>query len=349
MTNYPWWSCIRRAALCVLLPLLVINTAEAHRKTDVITLYNGDRLTGEIKALVGGQLSVGTDAMGTVEIEWKEIASVASDYSYELRLNDGQRFFGSVKPGSVPGNVEFQDVFGTREFNWREVVEIRPIEENFTDRLDIYVSANYAFTKASGVTQTEFRVNASYEDQDALNAITSRLTVSDTDTESTASSRVNLSRKVWTDRKSMYRLVFGGFESNDELGLDARYTLGGGLGRYFIDTNRRNLVGSLSLQALDERSVAGDREESIEAVLNLGYKRWRFDSPKLNLMFEGSIYPSLTESGRVRADTSATLRWEIVSDLFWDFSTWGSYDSSAIDENAGEFDWGVTTGVGWDF
>jgi hypothetical protein len=39
----------------------------------------------------------------------------------------------------------------------------------------------------------------------------------------------------------------------------------------------------------------------------------------------------------------------VIDDLYWDFSTWGSYDNAAVDDNAGEFDWGVTTGVGWDF
>lgn len=353
MANYSWWpffrQSIRQTFIGFVALFCLVDPADAHLKNDTIILNNGDRLTGEIKALQGGQLSVGTDAMGTLNIEWKEIASLNSNYNYELRLDDGQRFFGSIKPGSVPGNISFEDVFGKRQFNWKEIVELRPIEEKLTDRIDVYVSANYAFTKASGVTQTEFRVNASYENEDALNAITSRLTVSDTDEESTASSRINLSRKVWTNRKAMYRSVFGGFESNDELGLDARYTLGGGLGRYFIDTNSKSLVGSVGIQALDERSVEGNDEESLEAVLSLGYQRWRFDSPKLNLMLDASLYPSLTESGRVRADTSATLRWEIVSDLFWDFSTWSSYDSSAIDASAGEFDWGVTTGLGWDF
>ncbi|WOJ94341.1 DUF481 domain-containing protein [Congregibacter variabilis] len=346
------WQLQRMAMVILLLSVSIClsNPAAAQRKTDTITLYNGDRITGEIKSLLGGRLSFNTDAMGTLDIEWKEIASIDSNYNYELRLDNGQRFYGSVKPGSIAGTVALEDVFGEKSFGWQEVVEIRPVEETFIDRIDIYVAANYAFTKASGVAQTELRADVSYEDEKTLNAFTSRVTVSDTDEEATSSSRINVSRKAWVDRAANYRLVFGGYESNDELGLDYRLSLGAGMGRYFVETPRSELIGSMSLQGLEERSIGGDTQESIEGVLTLGYSRWRFDSPELKLKFDASVYPSLTESGRVRADSTATLRWEMISDLFWDFSAWGSYDNSTVEvDAAGSFDWGVTTGVGWSF
>jgi hypothetical protein len=332
-----------------LLTLLTATPALAHRKTDVITLYNGDRITGDIKSLESGRLSFGTDAMGTVDIEWKEVASVDSNYNYEVRLGDGQRFFGSVKPASLPGSILVRDVFGERTLSWEEIVELRPVEDTIVDRLDVDVSANYAFTQASGVTQTELRVNASYEDENAQNVFTSRITIADTDEDSSASSRIRLARQVWTDRQAVYRVLFGGHETNDELGLDYRITFGGGLGRYFIDTNNSTLNAGFGLQALSERSADGSMQESVEAVLFGEFARWRFDTPEIDLTLDSQVYPSLTERGRVRADSNITLRWELISDLFWNASAWGSYDSSAVDDEAGEFDWGITTGVGWSF
>lgn len=330
--------------------LLVPLAALAHDKTDVIRFENGDRVTGEIKSLLDGRLSLSTESMGTVIIEWEEIAALSSSYNYELRLASGERHYGRIVPINGQGReVGFETVFQTAQYPLANIVELRPIAKRVSDRIDVYLSANYAFTKASGVTQTEFRANASYEDEDAENSVTSRITVSDTDDETTTSSRVTLSRQVWTNRETLYRQVFGGFESNDELALDSRVTVGAGLGRYFFDTNRSSLSGSLSLQALEERSASGDTESSAEAVLSLSFSKWRFDTPKLNLDLTGSVYPSLTESGRVRADNSATLRWELVEDLYWDLSAWSSYDNETIDEDSSEFDWGITTGVGWSF
>ena len=39
----------------------------------------------------------------------------------------------------------------------------------------------------------------------------------------------------------------------------------------------------------------------------------------------------------------------MINDLYWDLSAWGSYDNETIDELGNSTDWGVTTGVGWDF
>lgn len=338
------------AALLMLLLLLIpAHHAQANRKTDVITLYNGDRLTGEIEALEEARLSFATNAMGTVQVEWKEVASVESSYNYELRLSNGQRFFGSIQPGSIPGTITLTDVFGEKSFGWQEVVEIRPIEDKLAERFDIYLSANYAFTKASGVAQTELNGTVGYNERDTVSTLTARLTLSDTDDESTTSSRITLARQHWTERQSFYRKFFGGFESNDELGLQARYTIGGGVGRYFIDSNRSTLTGSIGAQALTEKGTDGVHQESIEAVITADFSAWRFETPELDLAINGNIYPSLTESGRVRADSSARIRWEIVEDLFWNMNLWGSYDNASVDIDGGEFDWGVTTGLGWNF
>ncbi len=44
------------------------------RKTDIVTLYNGDRVTGELKSMYVGLLEINTNSMGTIQIEWQEIA-----------------------------------------------------------------------------------------------------------------------------------------------------------------------------------------------------------------------------------------------------------------------------------
>ena len=46
----------------------------AHSRTDIVTLYNGDKITGEFKSMYGGIAELSTDALGTVKIEWNHIA-----------------------------------------------------------------------------------------------------------------------------------------------------------------------------------------------------------------------------------------------------------------------------------
>jgi hypothetical protein len=55
----------------------------------------------------------------------------------------------------------------------------------------------------------------------------------------------------------------------------------------------------------------------------------------------------LTESGRVRGASDVRLRWEIVADLFFDFTIWGTYDNQ--NEGESSLDYGLTTGLGWKY
>lgn len=339
-----------RGTALLLLALLLSGNALADRKTDVVTLYNGDRMTGEIKAMRNGLLSFATDAMGTVSIEWKEVASIDSDYYYELRLSSGDRLFGGIGSGERPGTIAFADAQGRTVLAALAITELRPIETKRLDRIDMYLSANYSFTKASGVQQSEFNADIDYATENAINSLDSRLTLSATDDESSASSRVSFGRKSWTENSKYFRNLSLGFESNDELGVEARYLVGLGVGRFLIDTNQRRFNAGIGMQVLEERSENGKRRQSIEGVVGAQFATWRFDEPDLDLSLDASLYPSLTRGRRLRADTNARLRWEIVSDLFWNLNAWGSFDSSSVDEQAdGEFDWGITTGLGWSF
>ena len=101
------------------------------------------------------------------------------------------------------------------------------------------------------------------------------------------------------------------------------------------------------MQVLTEKSLVGDTQESVEGILNTQYATWKFSTPELHFKFGLSIYPSITESGRVRGDTDIKFRWEIIEDLFWDITAFGSYDNEAAENS--QFDYGITTGVGWTY
>jgi hypothetical protein len=322
-------------------------SAGPDRKTDVVTLYNGDKITGEVKMLFGGLLEVSTHAMGTVQIEWQEIARVDSQYHYEIRLAEGKRFYGTMEESDRPGELNVSDVYGEHKVSSLEVVEIRPVAKSFKDRIDIYLSLGYSYTKASSLGQTSFNTDMKYEDEKTRNSLTGRLTVTDTDDDVTRSSRIDLSRSVWTDRQDTYRILLGSYEQNDELALDYRFSVGAGLGRHFTDSHKSTWTGAVGLQVLTEKSLLGDTQESVEGILNTQYATWKFSTPELHFKFGLTIYPSITESGRVRGDTDIKFRWEIIEDLFWDITAFGSYDNEAAEDS--QFDYGITTGVGWTY
>jgi hypothetical protein len=320
---------------------------DSHRKTDIVTLYDGDKVTGEVKTLFSGLLEVSTKFMGTVKIEWRQVAKIESLYRYEIALVEGSRYYGKIEASSRPGELRFIDAAGEHSFSVLEVVEIRPVSETFKDRIDIHLALGYSYTKASSLGQGSFNTDIGYETDRARNVLTGRLYLTDTESEVTNSGKVDLRRSVWTKRKGSFRYLLGSYETNDELELDYRVSAGGGLGHQFVKSPKSAWEGALGAQLLTERSLSGDTLESVEAVLRTEYSTWKYTTPELRLKLDLSVFPSLTESGRVRADSDINIRWEIVEDFYWEVTAFGTYDNQAAEDS--EFDYGISTGVGWEY
>ena len=53
-------------------------------KTDVVEMLNGNRITCEVRKLERGKLTVKTDGIGTISIEWDDVVHVASATNYEV-------------------------------------------------------------------------------------------------------------------------------------------------------------------------------------------------------------------------------------------------------------------------
>ncbi|MFV8816385.1 DUF481 domain-containing protein [Haliea sp. E17] len=335
------WIAILAVALCS-----TALRADDRQKIDIITLYNGDRITGEIKALDGGQLQLSTDALDTVEIEWPEIAGVQSGYHYEVRLSDGNRLYGSFKDKAKPGQLVLVDIYGRHEVELLQVVEIRPIEERVIDRIDIYLSTTFSYTKASSVGQASLNTNIGYENEKSTNNFTARTDITRTNDDDTSSTDVNFTRNTWTrDRSSVFRAIFASYESNDELDLTRRLSAGAGLGRYFVDTHRNTLSGTAGLQVISEDNKGDNVDQQLELFFNTHYAAWKFTTPEMDIVLDFDLYPSVTEFGRVRTSSNLRLRWELVKDLYWDVTAWANTDNDS--GTGSSSDYAITTGLGW--
>ena len=340
---------MKKALSLVLLVLLLSSTLCWGRpKTDIVTMHNGDRVTCAIKSLYAGILECSTDIMGTLRIEWEEIASIDSSYGYQVRYADGSRHMGRIESAGDTGELSIVSDSGVFAADWLQVVELRPLEKTFKDARDIYLSFGYDYTKASETTQITMGLDISYDKERSRSTLQLRHDTSDTGEESFSSTKLNLSRGFFNDRtRRLFRYGNSSYESNDQLALDYRVSVGGGVGRYFIDNHERQLISAIGLQVNTEQDLAGEQQESLEGALKMEFNSWRFEPPELNLKFSVNLYPSFTDSGRLRGDSDLSLRWELYRDLFLDITTWGVYDNRNIGE--GDFDYGVSTGIGWDY
>ena len=90
-----------RASLKTLLLLmavvLLVGTAQAKRKDDVVIMKNGDSFTGD-----NGELVFKSDYMkDSVHLDWKRVKSLRSKDPYIVSVKDGRRLTGNIER-SVP-------------------------------------------------------------------------------------------------------------------------------------------------------------------------------------------------------------------------------------------------------
>jgi hypothetical protein len=235
------------------------------------------------------------------------------------------------------------------ELDILEVVRIRPIEEGIWKKVDGSLSVGLSYTKSSDVSQLSFSGDAIYKARKHLIKLIFSSIVTQQTTGTTERQDFVLSGRQFF-KKKLFAIEGVALQSNDELGINLRVLTSGGVGRYFLQTNSQDLslVGALAVNS-EWITDSADRDQNLEAMFFTSYNIFRYRHPQTRLTSGLTIFPSLTDWGRVRAEFNSTLRNEIVTDFFWDLNLYVSYDNQPPDPDAANSDYGIVTGLGWSF
>ncbi len=319
-------STARLTASLALLALWAAAPAFAD-KTDIIELRNGDRVTGEIKKLDRGQLSLSTNSMGTIGIEWKDIERVTSKELYVIELEDGSRIDGRLGATLDGGQLVVASGADARVVPMDDVIWIDPlkIDGSRFKRWDGSISAGFDATKANNDNSLSMAFSARRRAE---------------------AFRIDLDGSVYSRSQDGAE---ANAERNDELGIDLRTLAGGGFGRYLVQTGRSlwSVTGG-SVLVNEQRAGNESSETNVEGFFSTAFEFFTYDTPKTSLTTILSVFPSITDAGRVRGNLDITLRRELVKDLFFDLSFYQSYDSEPPDEGQSS-DYGIVTSLGYSF
>jgi len=349
---------LRAALTIVVVALAATPLASAREKIDVITLINGDRITGEIKQLNMGKLEVKTDAMDTVELEWPYVKRVDSTQLFEVEHADGTKYYGIITPADEQGRFVVIGPEGmVAALDHDRIVRIGALEETWWDRWKGFVDLGFTYLSANNEIQFSLDAQATYRAKkfNLRNTLTS--TMSDREVSDPEQSAKN-SWSTWTTRyehflkKRYFWTGFVGGEHNQEQQLDLRLTAGGGVGRYLIQTNRTVLSMNVGLAGNRERYIGEDEfgQWTAEGILTTSYDYFFFGTRKTSVSASLNLLPSLTTSGRYRINFNSSLRRKFAWDLTVALSLTTTYDSKPpTGGDAQKSDNRVITSVGWTF
>ena len=343
---------VLRSAAWLSILLTVLNGAvlRGQPKTDVVTLANGDRITGEVKVLDRGRLEFSTDDAGTLYLEWDKLVSVVATARHvEVVTNDGRRFLGSLAV-APPRSIAVAGLAETAILAMPEVTIIRPIGTSFWSKLDGSVDAGFNYTRSSGVAQLNFNSDTVYRKFASQIRLTASTTVTEKDDDEGRDDRgiVEMSylRYPW---REWFVVSAGRFERNESLGLELRSQIGVATGPRLINSNRAQLSLGGGIVFNDEAGVDVERVQNVEALLIFHSSYFTYDRPKTNLDVNVQYYPSLSNTGRHRLELDAGVKRELFKDLFVALNVYNSYDNRPPNPAADRNDIGIVASIGWTY
>jgi len=323
-------------------------------KTDVVILKNGDHVSGEIKSLERGKLSLSTDSMGTVAIEWEDVERVTSQWVFEVETETGLRTFGSLSPAAEPKTMEIIGEGTRNTLNQTSVVRLTQLEAGFLSRLEGYVDVGFNFARANRATQ--WTLGSEVKSRNEIRQLKSTFSSFFDDRKDVESTTRNVITLDFTRFFSGRWLVTGlsSFTQNQELNLDLRSSFGGDLGRHVIQNNRTLLtvragaIFSKEQFAPTEFEPMGENRNNVEATGTLSWELFSFQDPEIDIITTLTVLPSLSNWGRIRADFDTRIQFELFKDFSWSATLFDNYDSRPPEGNETN-DFGFTTSVGWSF
>ena len=335
----------KAVVLLVVLSALPAPVAAA-TKTDVVELRNGDRITCEIRKLERGKLTVKTDGLGTVGIEWDDVERLTSKATYDVELESGQRLFGSLVRGDA-GTVLVTTSSDPARLQLTDIVRIAPLGGTFWRRLDGNVDAGFSFTQANVQTQWSLNSEISYRSRLWLSSLSgdSALTTREDADRQTRNTLALQSQRFLGARWSA--LGFGQFQQNEELSLDLRTLVGFGVERRMVQSNR-TILAAVGGTAWTHEQYSGAEDENVaELVAGVNWKWFTFDGRSTNLDVGLLSYYALNHP-RVRLELNTSFKSDIVGDLYWSINLFESYNSDPpADQKRSDF--GVSAALGWSF
>jgi hypothetical protein len=326
-----------RTAWAIVLTLAATAHAVARDKLDIVQVRNGDRITCEIIDLKAGRLQAKTSSLGTVYIDWKDVVSIESPYTFSFELVDGDRRIGRFEFGKMA---------------LADIASLGQEEATFAGRIRGSASLGFDHVEATDTTVFNFGFDAEYRNGPKITDLSIDLsaTKSSDDESSVETGQIVLFRQ-WLRSRGWFTFGMTAAERNEAQGIDVRLLLGGGVGRYLRRTIDSELMVFGGLAGVE--SWLADPEEdgqtSAEAIAGMRWLVFRFGDPETTLNSRLLLFPSLTESGGFRAQLDTSLRRELVKDLFLDIGFYDSYESDPSGPDAPQNDYGVRTSVGYKF
>jgi len=313
---------------------------------DTLLLNNGNTIVGELKSMNRGVAVIETSySDDDFKIEWEGITELFTTTYYLITLTDGRRLNGTIR-SLVDGRVKITTDEEVIEVDHDDIVYMNSVDDTFISRMYAAVDLGYSFAKANNLSQFTLRGSVGYITERWRTDWSYDAVRSDQDEVGAIIRNEGNFGFTWFLPRDWYLLAKVNLLRSTELQLDLRTTAEFGPGHYFIHTNQSywGIGGGLAVNNENFSSDAMDRT-SMEAYL--GTELNLFDIGDFSLLTNATVYPSITEGGRVRVNFRLDANYDLPLDFYIRFGYSLNYDNKPL-EGASGTDYVIQTAFGWE-
>jgi hypothetical protein len=330
--------------LLVVLSIACCRVTAFAQGMDVVKVENGDQFTGDVERLERGALAFATAAAGTIAITWSRVVTISSTQMLDVDTASGMRYTGTIS-SPADGELVVQEATGpTMPMPLSEVVRIASVGATFFERTSGSVDFGLLLTNSTrtwSLTGEAANRTRSYHTDLTVESLLSYQ-------EEGGSERRNdvqlEARRLFVNRWFIVAMAQG--QQDDDLELDWRTEIGGGVGRLLIESVETLLLieGGVDYNAENYATTEGtDRSAEV-----FGEVVWEWSpSGPTTASITAKTEVSL-DRARVRLGLDATLRRDVFWNLYWSVKAFEDADSDPPDD-APQSSFGLTFGLGWSF
>ena len=332
----------------LLFPLFLVTCISLFGQNDSIKLVNGNIIVGEIKSLDQSVLTIKTPySKNDFKIKWYKVTEIYSDRIFIISLSGGSRLESSINTDNIDKNQVTLHA-GQQTFNTeiKNIVFLDAIGTSFFSKMNASFDVGITLTKANNLKQ--FTANS------ALGYVSNKW--SSTGNFSLVNSRqdnVNDVKRVngnlgaqWFLPSDWFLQGSADLLSNSEQLLKLRTTTRVGIG-YFFKRNNSLYFGTAAGLAFNNESYTNNTEGKNSVEMYVGAELNKYAIGDLSLITTISVFPSLTERGRVRSDFSFDMKYDLPYDFYVKTSVTYNYDNQPT-EGAAQSDYVFQTSFGWE-
>ena len=279
------WIAVARRLIPLLL-LLACASASAYErdKSDVVVLRNGDHITGDIISLEFAVLTVSTDNMNTLSVEWPAVRSISSKFEFAIERQGGAKYHGIITTSDDGADLIVTSEEGAARIPLQDIERLSRFSPRFWDRINGSLSLGFSYTKSSAIEVSNVNFNSNYRST----AVDGSLAFSSNTTKDSSGKTTNrdllTSAVMFLQQSRNFWGLLASLERDQSLGIDGRLVGGAAVGRRFVQATYTEVTGIAGIVATEEWIVQNPTpSNSIEAVVGGSWQVFKFIDPQTRL------------------------------------------------------------------